>query len=74
MDNKFLEKLLKDADKDSFQLNKKGGFRKISDPPKFCRYPGHNPPMYISLPPGTYEYTCPGCGETGVFTVPAIYF
>lgn len=34
-----------------------------------CRSMLHNPPNMISLSPGTYEWTCPACGEKRVFTV-----
>jgi hypothetical protein len=34
-----------------------------------CRHPEHNPPSMICLPPGTYEHTCPGCGNKIVFIV-----
>ena len=47
---------------------RKGGLRKIAPIPK------HDPPMNIVLQPGTYEYTCPGCGEIQIFTVHGIYF
>lgn len=51
-----------------------GGLEKISGPPAPpCRHPGHNPPGHIVLEPGTYRYTCPGCGASVTFTVPAIY-
>jgi len=45
--------------------------KKIRDfyPKEICRNPEHNPPMYIVLPPGVYEHTCPGCGAVQVFTV-----
>lgn len=42
-------------------------FKKIDDnkwEPKYpCTDPEHNPPGMIVLEPGTYEYTCPSCGE-----------
>ena len=54
----------------------KGGFRKISDGGEWnkntCRHPEHKPPMHISLPAGTYEYTCPGCGNVVIINVPLI--
>lgn len=34
-----------------------------------CLHPEHNPPSLIVLEPGVYEYQCPGCGKTIVFTV-----
>ena len=37
---------------------------------KPCNHPEHNPPSLISLPPGTYEHICPGCGYKTVFVVP----
>lgn len=45
---------------------------KISEPPKVCLDPEHNPPTNIVLEPGTYKYTCPSCGKVTVFTVPLI--
>jgi len=50
----------------------KGGLRKIADEPKPCLHPEHNPPSHIVLSPGTYEYTCPGCGERQTFRVPLV--
>jgi hypothetical protein len=50
------------------------GLRKISESKKRCNNPEHNPPMFISLEPGTYEYICPACGHRQVFTVPEITF
>jgi len=30
--------------------------------PYFCTHPSHNPPMFISIPPGKiYRHVCPGC-------------
>lgn len=37
--------------------------------PARCRHPEHNVPNMISLQPGTYEHTCPGCGAKTIFTV-----
>jgi hypothetical protein len=37
---------------------------------QYCHHPEHNPPGHIVLQPGTYVHTCPGCGQTIVFTVP----
>lgn len=34
-----------------------------------CRHPEHNPPQHISLQPGGYSWTCPGCGHHVAFTV-----
>ena len=50
----------------------KGGFRKLGsfNPPCLC--PEHNPPQHICLDPGTYEYTCPSCGNAVIVTVPFI--
>jgi hypothetical protein len=48
------------------------GLRKIKDAEKPCMHPEHNPPSMIVLSPGTYEHTCPGCGNTVIFTVPLI--
>jgi hypothetical protein len=41
-------------------------FKKIEDvsEDEICRNPEHNPPMHISLKPGTYEWTCPACGKS----------
>jgi hypothetical protein len=57
-------------------------FRKIGDLPdpykqdeipvyanKPCRHPEHEPPGMICLPPGIYEYICPGCGRRIEFKV-----
>ena len=46
--------------------------KKIADMPKPCLHPEHNPPTMIVLEPGTYEYTCPGCGEKTTFVVPQV--
>lgn len=48
--------------------------KKLSGPniPHICRSPEHNPPNMIVLEPGTYEYTCPACGQQTVFTVPLV--
>jgi len=45
------------------------GFKKIADVPKPCLHPEHDPPGYIVLPPGTYEYECPACGRKIVITI-----
>jgi len=50
-------------------------FRKISDfnpplPP--CSHPEHNPPSHIVLPPGEWEYECPGCGSKVKISSPSI--
>ncbi len=46
--------------------------RKIRDleRPNICRHREHNPPNMIVLPPGVYEYECPGCGRKMTFTIP----
>lgn len=36
---------------------------------KICRHPEHRVPTMISLPNGTYEHTCPGCGKKTIFRV-----
>jgi hypothetical protein len=52
---------------------------KIADPKnpwkleKPCFHPEHNPPSHMVFSPGTYEHTCPGCGNKITFTVYAIY-
>lgn len=46
--------------------------RKIADIPPPCMNREHEPPMHISLSPGVYEHTCPGCGKSVTFTVPSI--
>ena len=49
-----------------------GGFKKIEDKAwdlHPCRHPDHNPPSHISLPNGTYEYTCPACGNVTIVGV-----
>lgn len=53
-------------------MPRKRGLRKISDEPKPCMSPEHNPPGHIVLSPGTYEYTCPLCGKTITFYVRGI--
>jgi hypothetical protein len=51
-------------------------FKKIEEPDKWnpgpepCWHPEHNPPMHIVLEPGTYAYTCPGCGNTITLVIP----
>lgn len=42
---------------------------KIKDQEKPCLHPEHEPPMHIVLEPGTYQHTCPGCGQKIEFTV-----
>jgi predicted RNA-binding Zn-ribbon protein involved in translation (DUF1610 family) len=46
---------------------------KIKDPEPFCTSPEHNPPDNITLPAGTYEYTCPNCGHKTTFTIGQVY-
>ena len=41
-----------------------------NDPVCMCKSPDHKPPGMIVLEPGTYEHTCPDCGEITTFTVP----
>ena len=43
--------------------------KKLSDPPKICNDPNHDPPPHIVLENGTYEYECPSCGHKVIFTV-----
>lgn len=74
-----INQILQDYSNPDFSISgevRKGGLRKISGPPseKRCRHKEHNPPMHISLSPGTYEYTCPGCGTTSTFIIPEILF
>ena len=45
------------------------GLKKISDVPKTCLHPEHDPPRHYAYENGTYEYTCPGCSKKQVFTV-----
>lgn len=47
--------------------------KKIGKEPEYpCQHPGHNPPGLMVYKPGTYEWTCPGCGAKTVFTVPMV--
>lgn len=51
---------------------KKGGFRKIvdsKDTKQTCLHPSHNPPMFMVLEEGIWEYTCPNCGKTQIINV-----
>lgn len=34
-----------------------------------CRHPEHHPATMIVRAPGTYEHTCPGCGNVQIFVV-----
>lgn len=59
--------------RDGLKPKKRGGFRKIAEPREnICQHPNHNPPGHIVLGPGTYEYTCPGCGASQIVRVPLI--
>lgn len=48
-----------------------GGLKKVEGPPSPapCFDLEHKPPMHMVYEPGTYEYTCPSCGEVTRFTV-----
>jgi hypothetical protein len=50
----------------------KGGLRKIKEPIVPCLSNEHNPQSHMVYSPGTYEYTCPLCGNVTIFTVPLI--
>jgi hypothetical protein len=39
-----------------------------------CYHPEHNPPGLVHLKPGRYEWTCPGCGQVTIFTVPNVTY
>ena len=55
------------------ERERKGGFGKIDDGKTYlkkCNHPEHDPPGFIVLQPGTYEYTCPGCGAVRIVGVP----
>lgn len=43
--------------------------RKISDLPRPCGDPDHDPPTHIVLENGIYEHECPKCGQVGRFEV-----
>lgn len=45
---------------------------KIAEPFRMCRDPQHNPPNMIVLSPGTWQHTCPSCGQTTVLSVPLV--
>ena len=36
-----------------------------------CRDPEHSPPSHRVWQPGTWEHTCPSCGNKVVFVIPA---
>lgn len=49
-------------------------FRKIEESDQWshqkpCVHPEHEPPQYIVLEDGTYEYRCPACGQTRIIHV-----
>ena len=47
---------------------------KIKDaPPPPCQNSEHNPPTMMVWEPGTYEHTCPSCGDKQTFTVERNY-
>ena len=48
------------------------GLEKVGDVPQPCLDPEHNPPSNIVLEPGVYRNTCPSCGQSSTFTVPAV--
>lgn len=37
-----------------------------------CMCPEHNPPQWMVLEPGTYEWTCPWCGNKQYFTIMSV--
>lgn len=39
-----------------------------------CMSREHQPPMHISLKPGTYVWECPACGLRQVVRVPGIIY
>lgn len=43
--------------------------RKISDLPRTCQHPAHNPPSMMVYSPGVWEHVCPSCGSKQTFTV-----
>ena len=46
---------------------------KVADAQQPCMNPSHDPPSNMVLPPGTYQHTCPGCGNKVTFTVGGTY-
>lgn len=38
-----------------------------------CISPEHDPPNMMSLPPGTYEWTCPVCGKKQIFVINGVF-
>lgn len=59
---------------DDLRNEYKNNLKKVKDNYPVCFHPEHNPSMHIVLEPGTYEYTCPGCGRTVTFYIPAITY
>lgn len=53
-------------------------FKKLSDDPLWnefpCSHREHDPPNMIVLEPGSYEYTCPGCGHVTYFQIPPKHY
>jgi len=42
---------------------------------EICTNPGHNPPMFISIPPGKiYRHVCPGCGANFILRPAQVTF
>lgn len=39
-----------------------------------CYSSEHEPPMFLYLEAGTYEWTCPACGHKTVFTVAGVTY
>ena len=73
MKNNFWKERLRDVSR-GVDPKKRGGLRKIKSAEEPCRHPEHNPPMHIHLEPGVYEYVCPACGRTVIFSVPPVTF
>lgn len=68
-----LKDLLNQPPNNQWPQGKRGGFRKINELSQDkCNAPEHNPPGNIYLEGGTYEYTCPVCGEVTIVNVPKI--
>lgn len=47
---------------------------KIAEPEKVCNHRSHNPPSHRVYSPGTWQHTCPGCGNIIVFTIQPLFF
>ena len=47
--------------------------KKISDEKRLCSHPEHHPPSHMVYEPGTYEHTCPSCGQKITFVVHGTY-